>query len=1189
MSRPRARRSGTIVGAPRCLGHPCVYGSGRREGVDQTSDHCDDPLGISGVGSAHQVEGGLGQRAIDDRRERLGIGGAVEMAGFLQHPQAEQGRRSTERRIKLTQLFLVEHARGVDGNEPGPPRIRGELEASPAASEEHRHRIPLGERGLADLVIERGDLLDQHCLEQRPLVREVVEQRTLRTAGVLRYLGGTRGVEPAANEQRPSAGDDGGSSLSGSFGGSASHGDRDFTEWYSVNMVAARLSSRIIGDIGPAEARRPRTRPIRGRQAERAALDRLCRGLVDNTDETVLVIEGDAGMGKTRLIQELCDLAAGSGIAPAVAMCDPIAHDRPFGPLLEALGCDRSSTDDRRRAVAAGAASLGGRAAAMEQLPSQMAGLDLGARYGVQDDLVELLLDEADTAPVVLAIDDAQWIDAATASTLSALVRRRGRRPIAVVLAMRPAPRPTELQTLLDRWGGEAQLLRLDPLGSDVVAELAADLLGDRPPDELRRDLARAGGNAFSVVQLTRAFASQGTTNLDGVRASVIARSQAVGPDATALLTMAAVLGTDFTPDDLGLLSGRDAYEVFDILHGAARTGLLVSQGHGFAFSHDLVAEAFVAETPEPLRVAIHRTVVRRAGELRVTPSVLAHHVMAAAIPDDIESIDSLCRAAADVGNHDPHLALTFLDHAQALCGPTCIRQVEVAIRRAAAMCVLHRVVDAIEVLRVALEHAQTTSAIGQLRSARARCLHLLGDVVGASDEFERLASSGILGPAEEAAAWADVATYRLWAMQGLHPWNEAQRAVELADECGVVAPAVQALAAQSAMAALRGELDLGLELGERACRRGLALPHHVVIPAPTFSLGIARMLADDLDGAVRALQGERLRIEQLGDPLLAIRPATALVIALFLAGAWDDALAESESILGACDDTGTGVGRLTARTLTGLIAHYRCNDEAAEDALEQALGITGVTDGYSVPFLLQLQALRMERAGAIEAASSLMADTAALAASLAPAIRPWFALDAVRLAVAKGDVSTALVDGLVEQAAPLGRPGPLGMARIASGVARGDAEAIRTGLLEVHSSPQPLNRSLALELAGTALAAHGAGGDGHAAMSAARTGYESLAATHLIGRIGSILAPHRVARPQRPRFGWDSLTPAELSVVRLLAAGARNAEIASELVLSKRTVESHVSSMLVKLGVGTRVELANVANRHGSGTAAAG
>ena len=74
-------------------------------------------------------------------------------------------------------------------------------------------------------------------------------------------------------------------------------------------------------------------------------------------------------------------------------------------------------------------------------------------------------------------------------------------------------------------------------------------------------------------------------------------------------------------------------------------------------------------------------------------------------------------------------------------------------------------------------------------------------------------------------------------------------------------------------------------------------------------------MLADDLAGSIDVLQRDQLRIERLGDPLLAARPATALLIARYLAGQWDDAIAEARAIGSICADTGSAVGRLSGRS----------------------------------------------------------------------------------------------------------------------------------------------------------------------------------------------------------------------------------------------------------------------------------
>ena len=254
----------------------------------------------------------------------------------------------------------------------------------------------------------------------------------------------------------------------------------------------------------PASSRRP----LRGRQHEYDRLQAGCAVLTSRAAPWIVLIEGDAGMGKTRLLRELADVIDEQGFQFALAGCDSIAPDRPFGPLLEALGCERSSDDERRRAIAERAAALPSLVAAQGTAPT-MGGLELGARYGIQDDLVDLLLEEADATPLVLAVDDAQWLDVATAATIGALVRRRGDRPLGVVLAARPDPRPPELETLLHRWHEDLETLRLGPLPNDVASNMAADVLGHTPPPALVAELVRAGGNAFSVVALARGFDQQ--------------------------------------------------------------------------------------------------------------------------------------------------------------------------------------------------------------------------------------------------------------------------------------------------------------------------------------------------------------------------------------------------------------------------------------------------------------------------------------------------------------------------------------------------------------------------------------------------------------------------------------------------------------------------------------------------------
>jgi len=900
--------------------------------------------------------------------------------------------------------------------------------------------------------------------------------------------------------------------------------------------------------------------------------------MLSRSGSGLLVIEGDAGIGKSRLLAELALVAGRQGLVWSDASCDPIAHDRPFGPLLEALGCERTSPDERRRAIGVAVARFGSHG----RDDDAGVGSDPWSRYGIQDELVDLILDQVEERPGLIVVDDAQWIDAPTVSALAALIRRRRSRRVGVVLAMRRGDRSPELGALLDRWSGDLEWMSLGPLAPAMAELVAADVLGATPGEELRRNLARAGGNAFSVVQLTSAFAS-GSDDLNppsGVRSSVLARVRGLGPDATRLLAVAAILGVDFTPGDLCLLTERDPFDVFDLLYAATQQGLLVERGTRFGFAHDLVGELLAAELPAPLRAMVHRSVVERAADLTLTPSVVAHHVMASASPGDLAAVEALRAAAEEVAIHDAQVALGYLDVAARLCPPGHPQAVTVAMGRAGVLCALRRANDAVAELSACIEAAGTSQEVVRLRMLRARCLHLLGEVEAAAEEFERLALSGVLAPAEEAAAWADVATYRLWAMQGQRPWEEAGRAIALADRSGVVAPAVQAMAAQAAMTAFDGRVDEAIELGRQACRRGDVLPHHVVIPAPSFSLGVAHLVADELGEAIELLGRERLRVEQLGDPFLAVRPATARLIALFLAGRWDETDAEADGIIGVCDDTGSAVGRLTALVLSAMTAHYRGLEEESTRLATMAASLTGAGDAYAVPFLLHLQALHLERDGDRAGGSEVMADICALTGHLVPAIQPWFALDAVRMALDGGTADPVpLVEGLVGRATVTNRPGPQGMALVAAGAAHGDLAVVSDGLALVRRSEQLLNRALAHEVASIVLSAGGDADGAGAAVAEACTSYRELGAVELLNRAGGRIGPRTRVVERRPRFGWSSITPAEIAVLRLLATGARNNEIAEQLVLSRRTVESHVSSMLAKLGLATRVELANEAN----------
>jgi DNA-binding CsgD family transcriptional regulator len=177
------------------------------------------------------------------------------------------------------------------------------------------------------------------------------------------------------------------------------------------------------------------------------------------------------------------------------------------------------------------------------------------------------------------------------------------------------------------------------------------------------------------------------------------------------------------------------------------------------------------------------------------------------------------------------------------------------------------------------------------------------------------------------------------------------------------------------------------------------------------------------------------------------------------------------------------------------------------------------------------------------------------------------------------------LIEGLEDEARRVGLPGGIGIATIVARTVRGDLDAAVAACADARTSPHLLARTAALELIGTALWRAAPNDTARALLAEARDGYEDLGATPAAERAAAVTEPEgtarrKAARKARPRFGWEALTPAELAVLDLVVDAKRNGEIAEILVLSKRTVESHISSILTKVGVASRVELVVEAGR---------
>jgi DNA-binding CsgD family transcriptional regulator len=195
--------------------------------------------------------------------------------------------------------------------------------------------------------------------------------------------------------------------------------------------------------------------------------------------------------------------------------------------------------------------------------------------------------------------------------------------------------------------------------------------------------------------------------------------------------------------------------------------------------------------------------------------------------------------------------------------------------------------------------------------------------------------------------------------------------------------------------------------------------------------------------------------------------------------------------------------------------------------------------------------------------------------------------VDLTRLAVAAGrpELARGVAEGMEEAAALNPAPSWRGSALVCRGLAEADAGVLRAAVQAYRESPRPAERAWALVEAGAAMGRAGHREEGIALLKEGLDGCEELGAVRDAARAGAALRGLGVRRGRRgsrrrPSAGWDSLTPTELEVVRLVAEGLTNAEIGGRLFISGRTVESHLTHVFAKLNVASKLQLAAQAGR---------
>ncbi len=432
--------------------------------------------------------------------------------------------------------------------------------------------------------------------------------------------------------------------------------------------------------------------PLVGREAELERLDGALDGLEGGTAGCV-AIEGEPGIGKSRLLAELRRRAEDRGHVYLHGQAAEFERDRPFGVLIESIDPYLDAQRDNGFATSLEEVreELGGIFPSLRD-PGEAPALIGDERYRSHRAVRTLLEQLAERKPVVVALDDLHWADEATIELLGALLRRAPQAPVLFVLAFRPGNAPQHLVAAL----ATPLAARLE-LAQLSEAEAMA-LLGDVDAAARSAIYRHGGGNPFYLEQLARveepwrlgddgqSVAPSGVP--PGVAASLAGEVAALSPSARVLLESAAVAGEPFDPVLAGEIAELDQAETLSALDDLLARDLVrtTEVPRRFIFRHPLVRRTVYEGIGGGTRLAAHGRAATALAERGAAAAERAHHVEQAAGPGDADAIAVLLEAADGAAGRAPAVAARWLDGALRLLPEGDERQVSTRIALASAL-----------------------------------------------------------------------------------------------------------------------------------------------------------------------------------------------------------------------------------------------------------------------------------------------------------------------------------------------------------------------------------------------------------------------------------------------------------------------------------------------------------------------
>ena len=963
-----------------------------------------------------------------------------------------------------------------------------------------------------------------------------------------------------------------------------------------------------------------------GRAAELASLEQSLEALGGGGSGAVVLV-GEPGIGKTRLLRELAARAERCGYLVLSGSASELERDLPFSVFVDALdeyveGLQPSQLSRLDEDVQAELAHI---------FPSLL-GLGNDRQVALQHEryrshrAVRALLERlAAEEPLVLVLDDLQWADGASVELLGALLRRPPSADVLLAVALRPRHLSERLAVALERAhrAGAATRLELGSLSAAESRELLGETVGDADASVLYTE---SGGNPFYLEQLARSLDRAAGAGPAAASVSVIGIPSAVAAsliDEIALLSKeerlvlegAAVAGDPFEPELASAAAGTSEPAAIDALDQLLRLDLIRSTEvpRRFRFRHPLVRRAVYEATAAAWRLGAHERCADALAARGATAVARAHHVERSAREGDLGAVALLREAGEATARLAPANAAHWFSETLRLLPQTAPIQerVELLLAHAGALTAAGYFTEShqalLEALAVSPDATHATRArlqracagverlLGQHEQARARLATALDSVPDA-------------GSPEAAALMIELSVNGFWRSRYTEMLERAERAVRIATALGDAPLTAAALAVRALAESMAGKPET-------------AGPDHAEAAALIDSLSDDEA-AERLD-SLAWLAGMELYADRYVEAdahagrALAIARATGqgdlfLVLVQELGRVWfvRGKLAEAADLL----DGGTEAARLLGNTHAlvwnlfnrSFVALATGDVPLALATARESVELSHRLDEgfHSAWAAVRLADVFLETGQPQRATELLLGAAGGEGLVLIPGSWRAYCLELLtRCQLALGLDAEAQDSAAAAESWASTLQFPLAAAwaaRASAAVKLYTGEEAAAAVLALASTAAatevgaPIEAARSRTLAGRALARSGEHTRALAELERGAADLESCGALryrdeaeHELGKLG-----HRIHR--RTRAGKTSgtavetLTERELQLARLVVERKTNAQIAAELFLSKKTVETHLRNIFRKIDVSTRAELAGAVEHAHDGSHAA-